>query len=371
MIVGVPSETKSDEYRVALLPVGAEELVRDGHRVCVQRGAGLGSGFDDDRYRAAGAEVVSGAEELFAEAELIVKVKEPQPPELALLGPQHTVFGYFHFAGDRALTQASLERGFAALAYETLQAPDGSLPLLAPMSEVAGRLAVQAGAKHLEQPHGGSGVLLGGVPGVARGHVLVVGSGIVGSHAARLAAGLGARVTLMDVDLRVLRQQSDRLPANVTAVFADAHSVDAALREADLVIGAVLIPGRTAPKLVRRAQLAAMRPGSVIVDVCIDQGGCLETSRPTTHRNPTYVEMGVVHYAVANMPGAVSKTSTPALCNATLPYVQQLAKLGRSRFCELSPGHLGALNLLSGRIHHPAVARAFPELPACQGLLAD
>lgn len=364
MIVGVPSETKSDEYRVGLLPVGAEELVRDGHRVCVQSGAGRGSGFSDDRYRAAGAKVVGNAEELFAEAELVVKVKEPQARELPLLGPQHTVFGYFHFAGDQALTEASLERGFAALAYETLQAPDGSLPLLAPMSEVAGRLAVQAGAKHLEQPHGGSGVLLGGVPGVARGNALVLGAGIVGRHAARMAAGLGARVTLMDIDLAVLRRQSELLPPNVTPVFADAHAIEAALREADLVIGAVLLPGQKAPKLVRREQLSAVKRGSVVVDVCIDQGGCLETSRPTTHQKPTYVEEGVVHYAVANMPGAVSKTSTPALCNATLPYVRQLAGLGRSRFCEQSEGHALALNLLAGHICHPAVAQAFPQLPA-------
>jgi alanine dehydrogenase len=363
-VVGVPKEIKADENRVALLPVGAELLRHDGHRVLVEAGAGLGSGISDAEYVAAGAELVPSAAELFERAELVVKVKEPQSSELAQLGPRHTVFGYFHFSGDPELTKKSLQARYTAVAYETLRGLDGSLPLLIPMSEVAGRLAVQQGAKYLEQPQGGRGVLLGGVPGVPPAEVLVIGGGVVGNHAARLAAGLGAHVTLLDVNLSTLRRLSETMPANVTLVFSDPHTLAEGLERADLVIGAVLLPGRKAPTLVRRHQLTRMKPGSVVVDVCIDQGGCFESSRPTTHSNPTFVENGVVHYAVTNMPGAVSKTSTRALCNATLPYVRALARLGTEAFCALSPGHQAALNLQAGQVMSPEIADALPRIPS-------
>jgi alanine dehydrogenase len=363
MIIGVPRETKTDEFRIALKPAGAELLVRDGHRVLIEAGAGLGSGFSDDDFRRTGAVLVADAERVFAEAELIVKVKEPQPREIELLTPRHTVFGYMHFAGSRELTERCLAAGFTAIAYETLADPNGNLPLLTPMSEVAGRLSVQEGAKYLERPFGGRGVLLGGVPGVDSAKVLVIGGGVVGSNAARMAAGLGAHVTLLDVNLAQLRYLSDVMPANVSAVYSDKHAIDAYLAEADLVIGAVLLPGRKAPKLISRKQIATMQAGSVIVDVSIDQGGCLETSEPTTHSKPTFVVDGVVHYCVANMPAAVSRTSTHALCNATLPYVRKLASLGPKAFVALDRGHATALNMLGGKIVNNDVADAFEDLP--------
>lgn len=364
MIVGVPCETKADEYRVGLLPVGAELLVQDGHRVLVERGAGMGSGFGDGAYAGAGAEVVASAAEVYAQADLVVKVKEPQPHEFELLRPGQTVFGYFHFAASRALTQECLNRRIAAVAYETLTDAHGRLPLLTPMSEVAGRMAIQEGAKYLEKPMMGRGILLGGVPGVAPAHVLVLGGGVVGANAARMAAGLGACVTIMDVNLDRLRYLDEIMPANVTTVFSDPHAVAACAMRADLVIGAVLIPGARAPMLADRQLIARMLPGAVIVDVCIDQGGCFDTSRPTTHSDPTYVVDGVVHYCVTNIPGAVGRTSTQALCNATLRYVRELARIGADGFLARSAGYAAAVNLHDGLIVNPAVAGAFPDLPS-------
>ncbi len=363
MIVGVIKETKSDENRVALTPVGAEQLTRRGHDVLVESQAGAGCGLSDERYHAAGAKLLSSPKEVLDACELLVKVKEPQPKELSWLQPKHTVFGYFHFAGSRQLTEGSLESGYTAVAFETLRAADGSLPLLIPMSEVAGRLSIQSGAKHLEQHAGGRGILLGGVPGVAPARVVVLGGGIVGHNAARMAAGLGARVTILDVNLKLLRSLDSTMPANVSTLYSDHEAVRDSLRDADLVIGAVLLPGKKAPKLITRALLMEMQPGSVVVDVCIDQGGCMETSRPTTHSNPTYVEEGVVHYCVANMPAAVSRTSTHALCNATLPYLLQLADLGVDAFLGQSPGHRESLNLRAGAIVSQDVAEAFEDLP--------
>jgi alanine dehydrogenase len=364
MIVGIPREIKSDEYRVGLLPVGADLLVRDGHTVLVEAGAGLGSALPDQAYTDVGAELVASADELFGRAELIVKVKEPLAAELELLEPRHVVFGYFHFAASETLTRKSLEAGFAALAYETLVDAHGRLPLLTPMSEVAGRMSIQQGAKHLEKPMSGRGILLGGVPGVEPARVVILGAGVVGTNAARVAAGLGANVILMDVDLNRLRELELVLPANVTTLFSDPHSIETHVTQADLVVGAVLVPGRKAPNLVSRDMVRRMLAGSVIVDVSIDQGGCIETSKPTTHEAPTYVVDDVVHYCVANMPGAVGRTSTHALCNATLPYVRDLARLGVDGFSALSKGHAGAVNLRGGRVVNPDVASTFPALPA-------
>lgn len=358
MIVGVPRESKRDEYRVALRPVGAHLLTTDGVQLLVEAGAGAGSGFRDEEYTAAGATIVASAEELYARASLIVKVKEPQPTELAMLGPEHTVFGYFHFAGSLELTEASLARGYTALAYETLRGADGSLPLLTPMSEVAGRMSVQEGAKQLENPRRGRGILLGGVPGVEPAEVLVLGAGVVGSNAARIAAGSGATVTLMDVSIDRLRALDATMPANVTTIFSDPHAIAKYLERADLVIGAVLLPGRRAPRLVQRHQLKSMKSGSVLVDVCIDQGGCFESSRPTTHSDPTYIEDEVVHYCVTNMPGAVGRTSTQALTNATLPYVRELARFGVNRFLAKDVGRAAALNLRAGKLESAEVAES-------------
>jgi len=363
VIIGVLKETKQDEYRVALRPVGAELLTLDGHRVLIESSAGAKAGFADEDYAQAGAELTAGPDAIFEHANLIVKVKEPQPAEIARLEPRHTVFGYFHFAGSRELTEGCLAAGFSALAYETLRAPDGSLPLLIPMSEVAGRLSIQSGAKYLEQPLLGRGVLLGGVPGVEPANVLVLGGGVVGSNAARVAAGMGANVVIMDVNLATLRALDSSMPPNVTTVYGDPHAIDEQLARADLVIGAVLLPGRAAPKLVTRRQLGVMKAGSVIVDVSIDQGGCFETSRPTTHSQPTYIVDRVVHYCVANMPAAVGRTSTRALCNATLPYVRRLAKLGPAEFLKVDRGHYESLNMAGGQILNADVAAAFEDLP--------
>jgi alanine dehydrogenase len=364
MIVGVPREIKSDEYRVALRPVGARLLTEDGHQVWVQSGAGLGSGISDEAYVEAGARLVPSASELYRRVELVLKVKEPQAEEIAQLQPHHIVFGYFHFASSLAFTQACLTAGFTALAYETLTDARGALPLLTPMSEVAGRLSIQSGAKFLERPNGGRGVLLGGVPGVEPGNVLVLGAGVVGTHAAQIAAGFGANVQIMDVNLERLRTLDTLLPANVTTLYSDPEAIANALPWADLVVGAVLLPGRRAPKLISRRDLSRMKAGSVIVDVCIDQGGCAESSRPTTHAQPTYIESGVVHYCVTNMPGAVGRTSTHALCNATLPYIRQLAQAGTEGFISKSVGHRLALNLRQGQIENPDVAAAIEGLAA-------
>lgn len=363
MIIGVPKEIKKDEYRVALLPVGAKLLTGDGHTVLLERGAALGSGFDDATYIEAGAEIVESAEEIYRRADLIAKVKEPQPSEIEQLRPEQTLFCYFHFAASRPLTVGCLKSGIAAVAYETLADPRGRLPLLTPMSEIAGRMSIQEGAKCLERPMMGRGLLLGGVPGVAPGEVLVLGGGVVGTHAARMAAGLAAHVTIMDINLDRLRYLHEVMPANVTTIYCDPHTVEEYAMEADLVIGAVLIPGDRAPHLVSRALVSRMKPGSVIVDVSIDQGGCAETSRPTTHSDPVYLVDGVVHYAVANIPGAVSRTSSVALCNATLPYLRELASKGVDAFAATDAGHAAAVNMRNFRLTNPAVAHAFPDLP--------
>ena len=368
MIVGVPRETKRDEYRVALLPVGAEELVRAGHTVLVERGAGAGSGLADEAYAACGARLVDAAADLFAQAELVVKVKEPQRPELALIRPGQTLFTYFHFAADRGLTEGFLATGGTAVAYETLRDDRGRLPLLIPMSEVAGRMSIQEGAKYLERPQMGRGILLGGVPGVAPANVLVLGAGSVGANAAKVAAGFGANIALLDTNLERLRYLDDVTPPNIDCLFSDRHTIRERLGWADLVIGSILIPGARAPHLVERDDLRLMKPGAVIIDVAIDQGGCVATSRPTTHADPTYVVDDVVHYCVTNMPGAVGRTSTYALCNATLPYVLQLAAEGVEAAAARSPAIRSAINVLRGRLVQPAVAAAF-GLP-CETLAA-
>jgi alanine dehydrogenase len=362
MILGVPREIKADEYRVALLPVGAELLAADGHTVLVERSAGTGSGFADERYAAAGAELVDSADEIYARAALVVKVKEPQPAEIDRLREGQTVFCFFHFAASRELTAACLASGIVAVAYETLADARGRLPLLTPMSEVAGKMSIQEGAKYLEKPMMGRGILLGGVPGVAPADVLILGGGVVGTNAARVAAGLGADVTIMDIDLDRLRHLAEAMPANVTGIYGDPHATAEALPRADLVIGSVLIPGGRAPRLIRREDLPGMKPGAVIVDVSIDQGGCAETSRPTTHHEPTYVVDDVVHYCVTNIPGAVGRTSSQALCNATLPYVRELASLGADGFANVDAGHALAVNMRSGKLTNPAVAEAFGNL---------
>lgn len=362
MRIGVPAEIKVEEYRIAMTPAGARVLVGDGHEIFVQSGAGKGSGHSDEEYIAAGAQLLTSAAEVFDASELIVKVKEPQAAEIALLKPEHTVFSYFHFASSLELTERCLSAGFTALAYETLTDSRGTLPLLTPMSEVAGRLAIQSGARCLEGPNGGRGVLLGGVPGVERGNVLILGAGTVGVHSAQMAAGMGAQVALLDVNLERLRVLANTLPANVTLLYSDPATVETYLPWADLTIGAVLLPGRRAPKLIPRTALRRMRPGSVLVDVCIDQGGCAESSRPTTHREPTYVEEGIIHYCVANMPGAVGRTSTRALCNATLPYVRVLAMSGTDGFIGESAGHRLALNIRGGKLEHAGLRASIEEL---------
>ena len=359
MIVGVPRETKRDEYRVALLPVGAEELVRAGHEVLVERSAGAGSGLPDDAYAAAGATLVDGPTEVFGRADLVVKVKEPQQAELGLIRRGQSLFTYFHFAADRALTEGFLATGATAVAYETLRDDRGRLPLLIPMSEVAGRMSIQEGAKFLERPQMGRGILLGGVPGVAPANVLVLGAGTVGANAAKVAAGFGASIALLDTNLERLRYLDDVTPANVDCLYSDRHTIRERLGWADLVIGSVLIPGAPAPHLVERDDLKLMKPGAVIIDVAIDQGGCVATSRPTTHADPTYVVDDVVHYCVTNMPGAVGRTSTYALCNATLPYVIELAAGGVAAAATKSAAIRSAVNVFEGRLVQPAVAAAF------------
>jgi len=359
MIVGVPRETKRDEYRVALLPVGAEELVRAGHTVLVEQAAGAGSGLPDDAYATAGATLVEGPREVFSRADVVVKVKEPQRQELPLIRRGQTVFTYFHFAADRDLTEGFMATGATAVAYETLRDDRGRLPLLIPMSEVAGRMSIQEGAKFLERPQMGRGILLGGVPGVAPANVLVLGAGTVGANAAKVAAGFGANIALLDTSLERLRYLDDVTPANVDCLYSDRHTIRERLGWADLVIGSVLIPGARAPHLVERDDLKLMKPGAVIIDVAIDQGGCVATSRPTTHADPTYVVDEVVHYCVTNMPGAVGRTSTYALCNATLPYVLDLAADGVAAAARRNAAIRSAVNVFDGRLVQPAVAAAF------------
>ena len=362
MIVGIPSEVKTDEYRVSMLPVGVEELVNRGHQVGVQSGAGLGSGLADHDYLKAGAEMVASGSDVFQRADLIVKVKEPQPSEYSLVRPGQLLFTYFHFAASRELTDAMVNSGASCFAYETLRDQQGRLPLLTPMSEVAGRMSIQQGAKYLEKPQMGRGILLGGIPGVAPAHITVLGGGIVGTNAARIAAGFQADVVILDVDLDRLRYLDDVMPANVNTLYSDRYNILEQLERSDLVIGAVLIPGAKAPRLVRKEDLKTMKPGSVVIDVAVDQGGCMETTRPTTHSDPTYVVDNVIHYCVANMPGAVGRTSTFGLCNATLPWIVRLANSGGEAAIAESPSLLDALNIHQGKITNEAVAGAF-DLP--------
>ena len=358
MRIGVPREIKSNEYRVGLTPGSVRELHAHGHEVLIEQGAGAGIQASDEAYRQAGARIVDNAGAVFAGAELIVKVKEPQPVEVAMLEARHVLFTYLHLAADLALTNALAATGVTGIAYETVTADDGSLPLLAPMSEVAGRLAIQAGARCLEKEAGGAGMLLGGVPGVAPADVLVIGGGVVGTNAIQMALGLQARVTVIDKSLPRLRALEAQFGGQLNTIYATRDSLERHVERADLVIGAVLVPGAAAPKLVTRDMLPRMKPGSVIVDVAIDQGGCVETSRPTTHANPTFVVDGVVHYCVANMPGAVPRTSAQALNNATLPFVLKLADLGYRAALTLDRHLRNGLNVHQGQITHAGVAEA-------------
>lgn len=359
MIVGVPKEIKPDEYRVAMLPVGVEEMVRAGHQVLVQTGAGLGSGLADADYQKAGATLVQTGDEVFASADLVMKVKEPQPTEWPLIRPGQMVFTYFHFAASQALTQAMVDSGSTSVAYETLRDAHGRLPLLTPMSEVAGRMSIQEGAKYLEKPQMGRGILLGGVPGVPPAHITILGGGVVGANAAKIAAGFQADVAILDINMDRLRYLDDIMPANVNVLFSDRHVIQEELRLADLVIGSVLIPGARAPNLVLKEDLKLMKPGSVIIDVAIDQGGCIETSQPTSHAKPTFVVDDVVHYCVTNMPGAVGRTSTFALCNVTLPWALKLANLGVEAAAKQFAPIAAAVNVHANEITNRAVAETF------------
>src|SRR5256714_14903286 len=359
MIVGVPKEIKTDEYRVAMIPVGVEELTRAGHHVLIQSGAGQGSGISDEEYAAPGAEIVSSADAIWKRADLIVKVKEPLPQEWPLLRAGQIVFTYFHFAADRPLTDAVMKSGITAIAYETIRDARGNLPLLTPMSEVAGPMSIQEGAKFLERPFEGRGILLGGVPGVLPANVVILGVGLDGANAAKVAAGLGANVAILDINLDRLRYLDDVMPRNVTTLFSDRHNILDSLNRADLLIGAVLIPGAKAPRLGRREGLKRMPKRAVIIDVAIDQGGCMESSRPTTHSQPTYIEEDVVHYCVTNMPGAVGRTSTYALTNVTLPYVMLLARKGFAQAIRDSTGLAQGVNIHEGKVTNPAVADTF------------
>ena len=359
MIIGVPKEIKNNENRVALTPAGALELTKRGHSVFVQATAGNGSGFADEEYEQAGAHILPDIQAVYAEAEMIIKVKEPIEPEYALIREDQLLFTYFHFASYEPLTKAMMERKAVCLAYETVELADRSLPLLVPMSEVAGRMSITQGAKFLEKPMKGRGVLLGGVPGVQPGKVMVLGGGIVGTQAAKMAAGLGAQVTILDVNLNRLRHLDDVMPANVQTRYSNEYSIRQMIKEHDLIIGAVLIPGAKAPKLITRDMLQEMRPGTVLVDVAVDQGGCMETTKATTHADPTFIIDDVLHYCVANMPGAVPATSTFALTNATLPYAIELAEKGWVQACRDNTPLRKGLNVIKGDIVYPGVAEAF------------
>ena len=358
MIVGIPKEIKTREYRVGMVPAGVRTLVAHGHKVLVEKDAGAGAGVPDAEFVRAGAAIARSAAEVWEKAELIVKVKEPLPPEFGRLREGQIIYTYFHLAAAPELANVLLEKKVAAVAYETIQTADGALPLLKPMSEVAGKMAIQVGAACLEKENGGKGILLGGVPGVRRGRVAILGGGVVGTNAAKIAVGLGAEVTLLDINLDRLGYLDDIFLGRVTTLHSDTAQIERSVCEADLVIGAVLIPGARAPKLVTEALIAEMSEGSVVVDVAVDQGGCIETCIPTTHDNPTYVKHGVVHYCVANMPGAVSQTSTFALTNATIPYAVRIADLGLAGAVAKSPELALGVNVLGGRVTHEAVARA-------------
>jgi len=359
MIIGVPKEIKANENRVALLPVGAQILIKNNHKVILETNAGSGSGFSDDDYKAVGVEIANKPEEIFKNADMIMKVKEPINNEYKMIREGQIIFTYFHFAASKELTEAIMKSKCVAIAYETVQKEDRSLPLLIPMSEVAGRMAPQEGAKYLEMVMGGRGVLLGGVPGTGPAEVMVLGGGVVGTNAAKIAAGFGARVTIFDNNLYRLRYLDDVMPKNVMTAMSNEYYIRTALPNADLVIGAVLIPGAKAPKLVTREMLKIMKEGSVIVDVSVDQGGCIETCRPTTHENPTYVIDGVLHYCVANMPGAVPHTSTLALTNATLPYAVEIANKGFEKAIKTNKEIKFGLNIIDGKIVYKGVAEAF------------
>lgn len=362
MFIGIPKEIKNNENRVGMTPAGVHELTAHGHQVFVQHTAGEGSGFSDDEYIAAGATILPTIEDVYAKAEMIIKVKEPIAPEYPLVRKGQLLFTYFHFASDLALTEAMLASGATCIAYETVVGRQGGLPLLIPMSEVAGRMSVQQAARFLEKPQSGRGVLMGGVPGVKPAKVLIIGAGVVGRNAALIAAGMGADVTIADVSLPTLRHVADTMPANVRTLFSSRHNLEAELPTTDVVIGSVLIPGAKAPKLITADMVRLLRPGSVMVDVAIDQGGCFETSHPTTHSDPVYTVDGVVHYAVANIPGAVPYTSTLALTHATLPYALRLADKGWRAACAQDPGLAEGVNMVDGKITYKAVAEAW-DLP--------
>jgi alanine dehydrogenase len=359
MIIGVPKEIKNNENRVALTPAGTQELVKRGHTVYIQQTAGVGSGFSDEEYTKAGAQMLANAADVFGKAEMIIKVKEPIEQEYKLIKKEQLVFTYFHFASYEPLTRAMVDSGAVCLAYETVERVDGSLPLLIPMSEVAGRMSIQEGAKYLEKPLKGRGILLGGVPGVRPAKVLVLGGGVVGTNAAKIAAGMGADVIIMDVNLTRLRYLDDVMPKNVHTMVSNEYSIRELVKDHDLIIGGVLIPGAKAPKLITRDMLKTMRPGTVLVDVAVDQGGCIETCTPTTHENPTFIIDDVVHYCVANMPGAVPYTSTLALTNATLPYAIRLAGQGWKKACLENTDLRNGLNVINGEVVYKAVADAF------------
>lgn len=359
MIIGVPKEIKNNENRVALTPAGAFELVRDGHKVYVQKTAGVGSGFSDTEYKKAGAKILPTIEAVYKKAEMIMKVKEPIKSEYKLVKENQLLFTYFHFASHKPLTTAMVKSKAVCLAYETVEMEDRSLPLLVPMSEVAGRMSIQEGAKYLEKPLKGRGILLGGIPGVPPAKVLVLGGGVVGMQAAKMAAGLGATVTIMDINLNRLRHLADIMPANVQTMYSNEYNIRRLIKNHDLIVGAVLIPGAKAPNLITKDMLKEMRPGTVLVDVAVDQGGCFETTKPTTHKDPIYVIDEVVHYSVANMPGAVPYTSTIGLTNATLPYARKLANLGWKKACKQDESLKLGLNVIHGDIVYKGVSDAF------------
>jgi alanine dehydrogenase len=359
MIIGVPKEIKNNENRIALTPGGANELVKDGHKVYIQKSAGIGSGFSDAKYKKAGAKILPDIKAIYKKAEMIMKVKEPIKEEYKLIRENQLVFTYFHFASHKPLTTAMIKSKSVCLAYETVENPNKSLPLLVPMSEVAGRMSIQQGAKYLEKPQKGIGILLGGIPGVQPAKVMILGGGIVGMQAAKMAAGFGATVTILDINLERLRYLDDIMPANVSTMYSNEFNIRKMIKNHDLIIGAVLIPGAKAPNLITRDMLKEMRAGTVMVDVAVDQGGCFETTKPTTHEKPTYIIDDIVHYSVANMPGAVPYTSTIGLTNATLPFARQLASKGWKKACKENPSLKKGLNIINGDVVYKGVSDAF------------
>ncbi|MCK6468455.1 MAG: alanine dehydrogenase [Candidatus Brocadia sinica] len=359
MIVGIPKETKPDEYRVALIPAGVEEMLRHGHAVLIEKGAGLGSGISDQEYKKAGAKLIDEPKEIYDQSQLVMKVKEPLPEEYPFLREDQILFTFFHFAASKELTDAVTKTKIVAIAYETIRDEHGQHPILTPMSEVAGRMSIQEGAKYLEKPMLGRGILLGGVPGVAPAEVVIIGGGIVGTNAAKVAAGLGARVTILDISVNRLRYLDDIMPKNVVTLMSNTQNIREKVTSADLLIGAVLVEGARAPRVVTKEMVQTMKSGAVIIDVAIDQGGCVETSKPTTHSNPIYKECDVIHYCVTNIPGAVACTSTHALTNVTLPYALEIADKGYGRAARENQAILRGVNMVKGRLTNKAVASAF------------